>query len=102
MKDNGFLLVIEIIYNDILLKILDILNFVLKECLEGLKYKGVKEWEILFEKSGFYLVVRKSDGLLMMIFLFRKMDKDKDCKVLFVNGCFNLWLDKFKEEMVVL
>lgn len=102
MKDNGFLLVIEIIYNDILLKILDILNFVLKERLEGLKYKGVKEWEILFEKSGFYLVVRKSDGLLMTIFLFRKMDKVKDCKVLFVNGRFNLWLDKFKEEMVVL
>lgn len=102
VKDNGFLLVTEITHNDILPKTLDILNSVSKECLEGSKYKGVKEWETLFEKSGFRPVARKSDGLLMTTFLFRKMDKDKDCKVLSVNGRFNLWLDKLKEEMAAL
>lgn len=102
VKDNGFLLVTEITHNDILPKTLDILNSVSKEHLEGSKYKGVKEWETLFEKSGFRPVARKSAGLLMTTFLFRKMDKDRDCKVLSVNGRFNLWLDKLKEEMAAL
>lgn len=102
VKDNGFLLVTEITHNDILPKTLDILNSVSKEHLEGSKYRGVKEWETLFEKSGFRPVARKSAGLLMTTFLFRKMDQNRDCKVLPVNGRFNLWLDKLKEEMAAL
>lgn len=99
VKEGGFLLVTEITHNDILPKSLDILNSVSKDPVHESQYKKEKEWENLFEKSGFHSIARKSDGLLMTTFLLRKKGEDLDDRVVSVDGSHSSWLSRLKQEM---
>ncbi|XP_062605841.1 fatty acid synthase-like [Saccostrea cucullata] len=102
IKENGFLLVTEITHNAILPKTLDIINFSSKEPAGEPQYMSETEWETLFEKSGFCLVAKKSDCLLMTTFLLRKMCQEPEGKVLSVSGSHSSWLSRLKEEVAAI
>ncbi|XP_061181837.1 fatty acid synthase-like [Saccostrea echinata] len=102
IKENGFLLLTEITHNAILPKTLDIINSTSKEPVGEPQYMSETEWEKLFEKSGFCLVAKKSDCLLITTFLLRKTCQDVEGKFLSVSGSHSSWLSSLKEEVAAI
>lgn len=102
IKDNGFLLVTEITHNEILPNTLDVINSRLRQAAEGSNYKTETEWKELFVRTGFCLVAKKSDGLLITTFLLRKTSNDVDGRVLSLDGSHNSWLNRLKDEIVAV